>query len=215
MADVAWIDIELVPRPVLHSTQNGQPERGVVYFGKPFTIPFDPASASETTRAYALERADVSRFRRMVLPLNLDPRPGEPLTSVAVKAVAHPADGRTLFLDPTPLRLASSGTRDSRVSVTAGFGLVQSQAETGSQRPREEPYLVARGTRTGTVQWELTRRSGQGLDGIYELTAIVEMPPDTRGEVELSAAAAVNKKRVGVIGYTALLTPDVKSLSLP
>ncbi|QDQ14896.1 hypothetical protein [Streptomyces spectabilis] len=215
MAEVVWIDVELVPRPVLHSTQNGQSERGVVYFGKPFTIAFDPATASETTRAYALERADVSHFRRMVLPLNLAPRPGEPLTSVAVNAVAHPSDGRTLFLDPVPLCLASPGTHDSKVSVTVGLGPVQALAERGFQRPRQGSYMVARGAGTGTAQWEFRRQPGQDLDGIYELTAIVEMPRDTIGDVRLSAAAAVNKRRVGVIGYTARPAPDVQSLRLP
>ncbi|MFH8562547.1 hypothetical protein [Streptomyces sp. NPDC017988] len=209
------MDVELVPRAVLHGAQDGQSERGVVYFGRPFTTAFDPASASETTRAYVVEREDVAVFRRLVLPLNVAPRPGEPLISVAVQAVAQPADGRTLFWDPVPCRLIDSGTRDSRVSVTANLGLVQSQAETAVQRPTQASFLQARGAGTGIVQWEFTRRPGQELDGIYELIATVEMPRGASGAALLSAAASISKKRMGVIGYTAQLPEELAAVLLP
>ncbi|MEU5778343.1 hypothetical protein ABZ819_34240 [Streptomyces venezuelae] len=215
MSDFAWVDVELVPRPVLHGAQDGLSERGVVYFGRPFTTAFDPASASETIRAYAVEHEDVADFRRLVLPLNMTPRPGEPLTSVAVQGVAQQADGRTLFWDPVPCRLTDSGTRDSRVSVTADFGLVQSQAETAVQRQTQASFLRARGAGTGIVQWEFTRRSGGELDGIYELIATVELPRGASGAVLLSAAARIHKKRLGVIGYTVRLPKELVTVLLP
>lgn len=215
MSDLDWIEVDLVPQRVLLGGHDGGPERGVLYFGRPFTTSCDLESASASVRDFAREHRDAVEFRRLVVHLNLAPRAGEPITYVTVSAVIEPPHGRALFWEPSPLRQTRNETRDTKFRVSANIGPLQQGAEAGSQYEAQDDIIVARGVGTGAMQWEFKRKAGRALDGVHELTAAVSMPTGTTGSVLLSAAAGIRKRRVGLIGHRAELPPDAGIVPLP
>jgi hypothetical protein len=206
-------DIELVPRPVLHGTQGVSPEQGVLYLGRPYTVPLGLQALPEQLQARAAEWPGMV-FRQLVMNVNLCPKPGQPIRHVTVSALAEvPAGGeRPVFRQVLPSRLARTVTRSSKVSVTAAIGTVQPGAESNCQYDEEEAFLVARGAGTGTAQWEFREVAGVPLDGSYELLATLELPPVSAGNILVSAAASIRKKRLGVIGYQARLPEDLAAV---
>jgi hypothetical protein len=212
--DIEWIDVELAPREVLHGAQDGRPDRGLMYFGRPFTTPVDLDGAPDHLRAYAEEHRAAMDFRRVVVHLNLAPRPGESFTYVTVGAQLVLPDSRALFRDVSPQRLSRTVNRDAKVTFSADIGVAHPQAEKGTQYESREDYLVARGMGTTGVQWEFRKTNGQPLDGVHTLTATVSVPRGMTGTVLLSAAAGIRRRR-RVIGHTAQLPPEVEVLPIP
>ncbi|WRZ87891.1 hypothetical protein OHB54_01685 [Streptomyces sp. NBC_01007] len=204
------VAVELVPRPVLHGAQGDQAERGVFYFGQPITCPLDLETAPEHIRAYAAERQSQVEFRQLVMHLSLSPKPGEPIRNVLMTVKTVPADctGDLLLRDASPQRLTKAVTRHSALTVKADFGVLNPEASHGSQYEREDPFLVACGIDTTSVQWEFRKTTGQDLDGSHQLKATVELPVGVTGSFRLSASVSIRRKRLGVIGYDALLPED-------
>lgn len=204
------VDIELVPRPVLHSVQDDSPERGVLYLGRPYTVSLDLQAVPEQLQGRAAEQPG-TEFRQLVMNMNLRPRPGEPIRHVTVSALAEAVAGteEPVFREVSPSRLVRPVTRSSKVSVTATIGVVQPGAERDLQYEGEDPYLIARGVGTGSAQWEFREVDGVALDGSYELLATLELPATSAGSILVSAAASIRKKRLGVIGYQARLPEDL------
>ncbi|MFE6494777.1 hypothetical protein [Streptomyces sp. NPDC057748] len=209
------VAVDLVPRPVLHGAQDDQPERGVFYLGRPFTSPLDLETAPEHIRSYAAEKHSEVEFRRLVVNLSLSPKAGEPIRHITVNAAIDADNGskEPLFRDASPLRLTKAVTRSSKVGVKTDFGVVKPEAERGSQYEREEPFLLARGIGTNSVQWEFRQTPGQALDGSHELLATLELPVGATGSILLSAAVSIRRKRLGIIGYDARLPQDIAVMS--
>ncbi|RMI28086.1 hypothetical protein [Streptomyces triticirhizae] len=206
------IDVELVPRAVPHGARDGGSERGVFYLGQPYMVPLDPADLDGDLRAHAEGRIGAVKYQRLVVNLSLAPRQGEPFRHVVVNAVATavaPSPEPILFRAASPLRHTTTVNRSSRLAVTSDQLPVSPELEWSSQHAREEPYLVARGIDTDTVQWEFHRTTGHVLDGSYELKAVLEIPLGVTGGVLLSASATIRKKRLGLIGYRARLDDEL------
>jgi hypothetical protein len=205
------VDVGLVARAVLHGAQDGHPEQGVFYFGRPFTAPLDLQTAPGQIRFYAEERSGQIEFRRLVMNMNLCPKPGEPIRHVTVRAVidAPSAFQEPVFRDVSPLRLTSTAKRSSKVGVKTNLLAVKPEAESESQYEREDPFLLARGVGTGQVQWEFRETRVRVLDGSFELLATLELPIGVAGNILISAAVSIRKKLVGIIGYQAQLPHDL------
>lgn len=200
------VPVDLVPRPVLHGAQDGQPEQGVFFIlGRPFTSPLDLGTAPEQIRSYAAEKQGEVEFRRLAVNLSLFPKAGEPIRHVIVSATLSSGSTEPLFRDASPLRLAKAVTVNSKASVKTDFGAVKPEAERGSQYERDEPFLLARGIGTDSVQWEFRQTRSQALEGPHELLATLQLPAGATGSILLSAAVSIRKKRLGIIGYDAEL----------
>lgn len=209
------VDVELVARAVLHGAQDGRPERGVFYLGRPYTAPLNLDTASGHLRSYAEERRGAAQFRHLVVDLTLAPRAGEPIRHVTVSVTTSLADDSqtpVLFRAASPQRLARAITRGSRLAVKTQLGVANPEAERVFQYESEEPFLLARGVGTDTVQWEFRATPGQALDGSHELTATLEVPTGVSGSILLAAAVDIRKKRLGLIGYEARLPHDLNAV---
>lgn len=177
------------------------------YFGRPLTYPLDLQNAPEHIRFSAAERQGRVEFRRLVVHLSLCPKPGEPIRHVTVTAAIDDAGDTSelLFRDASPLRLTKAVTRHTSLNVKAGLGVLKPEGQRGSQYEQEEPFLLARGIDTTSVQWEFRQTPHQDLDGSHELLATVELPVGAAGSFRLSAAVSIRRKRFGIIGYDAQL----------
>ncbi|GAA2581643.1 hypothetical protein GCM10010399_09280 [Dactylosporangium fulvum] len=215
-------DVDLVLEPRLHVP--GAPPRisGRVSLGTPVVRPLtaDLATTDPDWRAFLEAEAAHSAYFVLSLFCTFRAAPdGDPIADAAVGVKLHapdaPADRQPIAWSIDPKRRVRPVPRTGRISLTAKLTIVESTVEYAPEGSREELFVVGMGEHDSDPEWRFRAVSGSPLIGDEELTVVVKAPAGILARADVSVAATVKHRRLGLIPYRADLPPVLRTVELP
>ncbi|MEU6025367.1 hypothetical protein, partial [Micromonospora sp. NPDC047134] len=122
---------------------------------------------------------------------------------VHLKAPDAPADRQPIAWSIDPKRRSHAAPRTGRVSLTAKLTIIESTIEYAPNGSGEELFVVGIGEHDSDPEWRFRAVSGAPLIGDEELTVVVKTPAGTPARADVTVAATVKHRRLGLLPYRA------------
>jgi hypothetical protein len=215
-------DVDLVLEPRLHMPGAHSRISGRVSLGTPVVRPLTADSATTDPRWREFLEAEAAHSAYLMLSLFCTFRAapdGDPIADAAIgvrlQAPDAPADQQPIAWSIDPKRRARPVPRTGRISLTAKLTIVESTVEYTPDGSREELFVVGMGERDSDPEWRFCAVSGSPLVGDEELTIVVKTPAGIPARADVTVAATIKHRRLGLIPYRADLPPVVRTVDLP
>ncbi|GGL92777.1 hypothetical protein GCM10012279_08020 [Micromonospora yangpuensis] len=144
------------------------------------------------------------------------PRSSDSIVDAAVgahlKVPDAPADRQPIAWSIDPKRRSHAVPRTGRVSLTAKLAIIESTTEYAPDGSGEELFVVGMGEHDSDPEWRFQEESGAPLIGDEELTIVVKTPAATPARADVTVAATVEHRQLGLLPYRADLPPVVRTV---
>ncbi|MEO3773986.1 hypothetical protein [Micromonospora sp. B9E7] len=215
-------EVDLVLEPRLHAPDAPSRVLGRVSLGSPVVRQLTAASATSDPdwREFLEAESEHSTYLMLSLFCAFRAAPGsDPIVDAAVgvhlKAPDAPADRQPIAWSINPKRRSHVVPRTGRISLTAKLTIIESTVEYAPDGSGEELFVVGMGEHDSDPEWRFRAVSGAPLIGDEELTIVVKTPAGTPARADVTVAATVKHRRLGLLPYRADLPPVVRTVDLP
>jgi hypothetical protein len=119
-----------------------------------------------------------------------------------------------------PQRLVQPIERQKGFNITPGITVasvtVGGVGESGEKKYDDQKcYLVANGKRTSDAEWFFRKTDAVPLEGMHDLRLIAQVRQGAPALAELIMTAKIQRRRVGLVPYRALLPERLRTIPLP
>jgi hypothetical protein len=214
-------EVDLLLEPRLQSPGAAPRISGRVTLGTPVVRPLaaGTVSADPGWREFIEAEAADNDYLMLSVFCSFRAAPdGDPIADAAVgvnlQAPGEPAGRQPIAWSINPKRRVRTVPRTGRVALTANLTVVESTIEYAPQGNREELFLVGMGEHDSDPEWRFRAVGGQPLIGDEELTIVVRKPAGVPARADISLAATIRHRRLGLIPYRADLPPVLRTVEL-
>ncbi|MET7637430.1 hypothetical protein [Streptomyces sp. NPDC005438] len=215
-------EIDLVEVPRLQSPASQPRIEGRVSLSTAVVHPLtaEEAAAGEAEwLGFLTEEAPHSDY--LLLSLTCAFRPpanGAPFADAAVgvllESPGEPAERQPIAWSISPRKRSHPVERPATIGLSAKLAIVESTLELTPGQGREELFVIGMGERDSDPEWRIQATSRQPLIGDETFTLIVKATAGAPVHAQVTVAATLRHRRLGLIPYRADLPTTLRTIDL-